>query len=123
MKTMRPTIESARDRCSNCSEDSARPPFQQRGSLITSPAGVGMADEPHSSHAHDIWRAQGVCLVPTTHHPPYMDGSCGRLYTAFKSIEVLHMRTGQREGRPRPRNGHGLLASPRDVRVPGPQKQ
>lgn len=62
--------------------------------------GVGAADEPRSSHAHDIWRAQGVCLVPTTHHPPYMDWMRGRLYAATKStVKLLHIRElGKWEG-------------------------
>ncbi|KAL2281886.1 hypothetical protein FJTKL_11337 [Diaporthe vaccinii] len=61
---------------------------------------AGAADEPHSSHAHDIWRAQDVCLVPTTHHPPYMDWICGPVICGLqKYSRLLHIRgLGKREG-------------------------
>lgn len=44
--------------------------------------GVGVANEPRSSHAHDIWRA---CYQRFTTHPPNMDWMHWRLYTASKS--------------------------------------
>lgn len=52
--------------------------------------GVGMVDEPRPSHAHDIWRAQGV----TNDSPPTIFALDIRavIYGLQKYRELLHIR-------------------------------